>query len=373
MKNLIVLDIGTQFIKAAILGIDKKEKRGIIKAWTKDFFLHNKAAVCRKIIKVLEKKSKIKTEEVFLGLESNILKGKTITNCFRRENPNRKIDLAELKYLIQKIEWRALDNIRKELVSETEFLDTDARLIDAFINNINVDGHSISDPIGFQGQNICLSIFNIYTSIKWLDEIKLFVSGLGLKLIGLVPIPYALFHLLDLEKSPKGSALIIDVGAKITEVTFIKNGGEAVETKNFHLGGQAFSRVLAEFLGLDLIGAEIVKAKYSKGEISSGVKKKIEKLFIPNLFSWLNGVRVILSDFIKEYKSLPVRVFLCGNGSRLPMIENGLRKEKGLKINNNLQSEEASIQALMKLYLDLPEENDVFPSVFKRIIKLIQG
>jgi len=370
MKNLIVLDIGTQFIKALIMEIDKKSGKGIVRAWAKEEFSNDKAAVCQKIFKNLEKKSGTKTQEIFLGLGSDVLKGRAATFCFKRDNPAQKVDLAELKYLIQKVLWRALDRIRKEIVRETEFKDTDARLLDAFIVDIEVDGHSVSDPISSQGQNICLSIFNIYTSEKWLDGIRSFVSALGFKLLGLIPVSYALFHCLNLEKSVKGSALIIDVGAKTTEVTLVKNGGEEIETKNFHLGGQAFSRVLAEFLGLNLAEAEIIKIKYSRGEISKEVKKKIEKLFAPNVSSWLKGIKIILEDFIKEYKFLPAKVFLCGGGCGLPVIESALKKEKKFKIS---YIEKTPISSLAELYADSLKEKDIFQLIFKRAIKLIQG
>ena len=42
-------------------------------------------------------------------------------------------------------------------------------------------------------------------------------------------------------------------------------------------------------------------------------------------------------------------------------------------MENCLESGEASCLALKKLYLDLPDEKDVFAPIFKRVIKLIQN
>jgi len=382
-KNLIVLDIGTQFIKAVLLEITQEDKRGIIRFWTKEPIVKSINEACQKAVKNLEKKSGLKSQEFFLGTNSDILKGKTTTVCYKRENPNQKIDISELKYLIQKIQWRALDAIRKELAAETEFCETDAKLIDGSIVDIKVDGHPISDPIGFQGQNICLTVFNSYTSLPWLNNLNKLANDLKLKMVGLCPVAYALFHCLDLEKSSKGSVLIIDVGAKITEITLVKNGGEIIETKNFHLGGQAFSRILAEFLGLKLNEADTLKIKYCKKELSSEAKKKIEKLFVSNISSWLKGIKVVLDGFADKYKFIPPKIFLCGEGSKLPMIESGLKKEKEFKINyifprdilkieNKTKLEEMPVMALAELYLDLPAEESIFPPILRRVIKLIQ-
>ena len=41
-KNLIVLDIGTQFIKALMMEVDKNKAKGIIYAWTKESFCDEK-------------------------------------------------------------------------------------------------------------------------------------------------------------------------------------------------------------------------------------------------------------------------------------------------------------------------------------------
>ncbi|MDP2860864.1 MAG: hypothetical protein Q8N98_04090, partial [bacterium] len=147
-------------------------------------------------------------------------------------------------------------------------------------------------------------------------------------------------------------------------------------TKNFHLGGQAFSRVLADFLKTRLSDAENIKMKYSKGEISFEAKKKLGHIFAPNISFWMNGVKIILGDFFKEYNILPNKIFICGGGSKFPLIESSLKKEKGFKIvnmENSLESGGVSRLALKKLYSDLPDEKDIFAPIFKRIIKLIQN
>jgi cell division ATPase FtsA len=370
MKSIIVLDIGTQFVKGLIFEIKKDGKEKIFRAAvdksnSEDIFLS-----CQKAIKILKKKSGIKPEEIFLGIGNDILKGRTTTLCYKRENPNQKFDLAELKYLIQKIEWKALDTIRKEFVLETEFKDTDARLIDAFVLDIKIDGRSIVNPIGMNGQQICLSVYNTYIASKNLEEMRKLLGAIKLKSVGFIPVPYALFSYLDLEKSQKGDALIIDIGAKTTEITLIENGGEVIETRSFHLGGQALTRVLADFLGMKPSEAEAVKNKYSNKEVSLEVKKKFDKLFAPNISSWQKGVKFVLEDFYKKYKFLPSKIFLCGGGSNFPLIENSLKKEKEFKI---LKLEEDSCSALKRVYDDWPDGENIFLPILKRVIKLIQN
>ncbi len=368
MKDVIVLDIGTQFIKASVSGNNKFFVQEIC---TKDILTS-----CKKAIKKIQKKSKTKTREIFLGLNSDTLNGKTTTICFKRENPCEPIDLIELKNLIQKIEWRALDNIRREFFKETELKNSDIKLVSPYLIDIKIDEQSNLNPIGLLGENISISVYNTYTCLKNFNSLEKLATDLKLNLTGMVPIAFALFNYFDFKNQQRNNALIIDIGGKTTEITLIQNKGETIETKSFHLGGRTFSRVLAEFLNSSWESGELVKIKYCNNEISNGAKRKIEKILQPSTSLWFNGVKVILSDFLKNYKFIPDKIFVCGGGANIPPIESYFKKEKKIKVlnfgnKNNLS--EISCLALKKIYKELPDEKNIFAPIFKRVIKLIQS
>lgn len=382
-KNLIVLDIGTEFLKALFLEVDRQEEKGILRNWVKEPFtdLENIYPVCQKVIDKLEKKTGIKAEQLFLGIGGEIVNGTSTTICYKRENPQEKIDLPELKYLVQKNQWKAFDKIRKHFVLEAEFSEAEVKLVNAHIIDIKIDGNSLTNPLGFQGKTLCLSIFNTYTSAGWLDNLVKLASQLELELLGINSLSYALFHCLDLGGLNE-SVLIIDIGGKITELTLVKNRGEVVETRSFNLGGEIFTKTLSDFLELGKQEAERVKIKYSKGEISSEAKKKIDKLFSSNISSWSAGVRVVLDEFLKKYKALPSKIFLCGGGSSLPGIEQVLKREGNFKIKSILPREIVKIEnktklqdipclALANLALDTFETTE-FSSTLKRAVRLVQ-
>jgi len=352
MGNIIILDIGSQFVKAVI----PEEKE------VKEPLDENKEEAIERAIKKIQGKSN-KAEAIFIGAGGEDLKGKTTTFCCKREEAGKEIDLTELKYLIQKVEWKALEEIRDE----------DFRLLDAFLVGVRIDNHLASNPIGVRGKNICLTAYNVYSSVGWLAGIEKIISKFNLQLAGLITNSYALFQRLDPEKLQKGSALIINIGGNITEVTLIKNSGEVMATKTFHLGEQIFSRTLAEFLGLKLNEAESIKTKYGNGKLSCEVKRKLEKLFFPAVSLWLNGITIVLEDFLEQYQSLPSKVFLCGEGSKLPIIRSALKKEKGIKIENKNYFNENNCSALIDFCAKRQKEGDLLLPVFKRVIKLIQS
>jgi len=385
-KNLVVLDIGSQFIKALLLEVDRNEGRGILLGWAKDNFVddfENLCANCQKLIKKLERKTGRKSEELFIGVGGDILRGASINFCHKREEPRQKIDLTELKYLVQKTQWKAFEKIRKDFSLETGLPEAWVRLVSAHIINIKMDNAHIANPLGFQGQNVCLSIFNNYTSLKFLEDLLKLGSWLGLSLVGIGSASYALFHCLELGVSPKEDILIIDIGGKITEITLIKKEGELLETRNFHLGGYSFTRTIADFLDSGTEEGEMIKIKYAKDELSSEARKKLEKLLAHNLSSWFGGVKVVLDEFSRNYKLLPSKIFLCGGGSGLPAIKDILKKKGGFKINfispreivkikNKTKFEEIPSLSLAALALESPEASE-FSTMLKRAVRLIQG
>jgi cell division protein FtsA len=386
-KIVAVLDIGSHFLKAMLLEVNRGERKGILRSWIKEKLnnggIEEIYPICRKVINQIEKKAGLKAEQIFLGLSGDTLKGISATFCYQRENPKEKIDLPELKYFIQKVQWKAFDKIRKIFTLETGLPETEVKLIDAHIVNIKIDNGPIVNPLGFQGENLCLTIFNTYTSDKYLELLDNLVSRLGLELAGIVPLSYALAHYFDLEQSSKENILIIDIGGKITEITLIKNGGEAVETKSFNLGGDIFTKAVADFLGTEISEAETIKLKYSKKEISSGAGNRLKKLFESNIFSWIGGVKIVLEEFSKRYRTLPSKIFLCGGGSELPGMKENLKKKgkfqiKSIpfrevsKIENETKLQDVPCLALANLALKLPEATE-FSSTLKRVIRLIQG
>ena len=384
-KNLIVLDIGSQFVKALLLEINEEEGRRNLLSWAKERSFNDFEKLlssCRKAIDKIEKKTGIKADEIFLGTGGELLRGVSTTFCYRREDASQKIDLAELRNIVQKTQWHAYDKLRKDFSSETGLPESEARMVNACVVDIKIDNEHIPNPVGFEGETICLTIFNNYTSRENLEGMFRLSAELELELRGINSQSYALFYGLG-AGSFKDDVLIVDVGGKVTDVVLVKSKGEVIDIKNFNLGGHLFTKTLSEFLGLSLDDAEMVKTKYSKGEVSESAKQKLDKLFSPNISSWFSGIRVVMEDFYENHKSAPKNILLCGGGSFLPGMDEILRKRGGFKtkiissseitkINNKTKLQDVSSLALASLAAESPESNE-FYALLKRAIRLIQS
>ncbi len=384
-KNLIVLDIGSQFLKALLLEINGKSEEKNLLGWSKESFsgeVDKLLISAKKAIVKVERKTGVSAEQIFLGLGTEFLKGKSTTLCYQRENPTQEIDLTELRNLIQKTQWRAYDQLRKDFSLETSFPESEIRLINAYIVDIKVDNAHIPNPLGFEGKTICLTIFNNYTSRENLESLLKLSAELELELRGIDSQSYALFYSLGLGNY-KEDTLVVDVGGKVTDIVLVKNRGEVIDMKSFNLGGYLFTKALAEFLGLDLDEAETIKVRYSKGEVSDAAKKKLDSLFAPNVVSWFNGIKVVLKDFYETYHCSPKTILFCGGGSVLPGMAEILKRRGGFKtkivspkeitnINNKTKFQNIGSLALAALAAESPETEEFYP-LLKRALRLIQS
>jgi len=329
---LLALDIGTEFVKALIVKIDENNKKGeiigagfepqktshMIAGAVTD--IPGVAQTCRKAIETGQKEAKEKISQAVIGIAGEFVKGATFSFACEREDQKQKIELPELKNIIQKIQWKAFNKIRQDLAEESGISEIEVKLINATIVDVKIDGYQVTNPLGFQGREITLGVFNAYAPLMHLGAINSIAKALNLELLFIAAEPYAIARSVDIEGG--GDAIFIDIGGGTTDIALMRQGGlEGI--KSFALGGRAFTKRLCDNLSLDFAQAEQIKLKYSSGEISSGVKKKISDIFRQDIKVWLSGVNLALNEFSK-LSPLPPKILLCGGGSSLLGIKKAL-------------------------------------------------
>jgi cell division protein FtsA len=350
------------------------------------------AQTCRKAIEEAQKEAGERTNQAVIGIAGEFVKGVTFSFVYEREDQKQKIELPELKNIIQKIQWKAFNKIRQDLAEESGISEIEVKLINATIVDIKIDGYQVTNPLGFQGREITMSVFNAYAPLVHLGAINSIAKTLNLELLFIAAEPYAIARAVDLQNS--GDGIFIDIGGGTTDIALMRQGGlEGI--KSFALGGRAFTKRLAENLAVDYSEAEQIKLKYSKGEISASVKKKISDIFRQDIKVWLSGINLALNEFSK-LSALPSRVLLCGGGSSLLGIIKALETSEWVRDLPMLQTPEVNfidptkiidIQdqtnrlkepkdvtplALASLAVQLLSEEGLFAPMLRRAIRLMQ-
>jgi cell division protein FtsA len=404
---LLSLDIGTEVVKALVFKIDKEHGTGIVKGvgrarqGLKD--MHSGAV--SDINGVIENSKRAidmaknmagakKIEKAIVGIAGELVKGTTTTVHYERIRPEIRIDLPELKNIIQKVQWKAFDRIRQQLAWETGHSEIEVKLINAAIVDVRIDGYKVTNPIGFQGRDVSIAVFNAYAPMIHLGALQTIADALKLDLLNIAAEPYAVAKSMGLDDISDFSAVFIDIGGGTTDIAVVRNGG-LEGTKMFALGGRAFTKRLAQELGVGFEEAEVLKIRYSEGKLGQDVTMKIEGILEDDCNVWLSGIELSLSEFASS-DLLPHRFFLCGGGSGLPGIKKSLMNSRWTRDLPFAKNPEVSFlqpkdvvniadetgelrdpqditpMGLANLALDLVGEEKVMAGILRRAVKMIQ-
>jgi len=333
----LALDIGTEVAKALVFQIDSKEKIGYVvgvgKEKQKRGNMQSGAVsdiagvieTCKVSISSALEEAKIKkVKKAIVGIAGELVKGTTTTVHYERSNQDSRINFAELKNIITKVQTKAYERIQEQIALETG-QDIDVKLINAAIVDVRIDGYQVTNPIGFQGKDVSISIFNAYAPMIHLGALQTIADELNIDLLSIAAEPYAVARSVDYDDALDFNAIFIDIGGGTTDIAVVRNGG-LEGTKMFAFGGRAFTKKLAQELRIELEEAEELKIEYAEGKLNDAISSKIEQILQSDVDIWLSGVELSLSEFA-DSDVLPSRILLCGGGSGLPGIKKILLNE----------------------------------------------
>jgi len=329
----IALDIGTEFVKvlifkvsekgAEVVGIGRKRQRltdmqgGVVTD------LKGVIQNSREAIDEAAEMAGFLPEQAIVGIAGELVKGTTTTVHYTRRNPKSKITYDELKDIIDRVQKRAFEKNREILAAETGHKQIDIKLVNAAIVDVVIDSVKVGNPIGFQGKDISVGIYNSFAPIVHLGALQSVTEELGLDLLAIAAEPYAVARSIGFEENEDFSAIFIDIGGGTTDIAVVRNGG-LEGTKMFALGGRTFTRRLSKILDVPYRTAEKIKIYYSKDMLDAKSAVKVKQALSADCKVWMSGVELTLGEF-QNIDSLPSKILLCGGASALPDIPEVLK------------------------------------------------
>ncbi len=399
------LDIGTKVVKSLIFYIDASEKKGVVigtgRCEQKSGNMQSGAisdisgvvSACREAIEEAQTMANVGVvSKVVMGIAGELVKGTTTTVHYERSRSEERIDLTELKEIIQKVQEKAYERITKQIAWELG-RNVEVRLINAAIVDVRIDGYRITNPLNFQGKRVSISIFNAHAPTLHLGAIDTIAKDLNLEIMSVVAEPYAVSSSVGYEDILDFSAIFIDIGGGTTDVAVVRNGG-LEGTKMFAIGGIAFTKRLAHDFRITTAEAEELKVKYSHGEVADELNEKIREIILEDAAVWLSGIELSLSEFA-ENDLLPPQIYICGGGSALPELQEALLSNKWVQnlpfsnsprvsflkprdvirmIDNTKKldsPQDVTPLALASLMVDIQDEERVLVQILRRIMRSI--
>jgi cell division protein FtsA len=339
---LTALDVGTEFAKALVITLDGTNgaAAGIVRGAgrQRQGLTHMQSgtvtdidavvANCRQALDEAEATAGLHPTSAVIGIAGELVKGMSVTVSTRRADPRAALTETELDQIVSAIQSDALDEAERRIAWESGLERLDVRLVHAAIVEVKIDGYPVSNPIGFTGAQVELTLFNAFAPMVHLGALQSVAGRLGLELLGIVAEPYAVATCLDPGELGDAGAVFVDVGGGTTDVALVRNGGIA-GTKMLALGGRAFTKGLAERFALTFSRAEELKlAASGDGVLPERVDAAtVHAALDEDAAIWRRGVELMIGD-LAAGELLPARVYLCGGGAELPQIGASLQDDE---------------------------------------------
>lgn len=232
-KKVILIDVGTYKVKIALCEY-KNNEINILSYWEKkqeasDIIwseIANIEWVSNTIEQALEKVLKwhnINPNDIIINIPtSTIVSSWKILN-YTRENNGENITIEELDYIIAKAEKEALDEAKIEIYNKTGYSEVDMKLITSSITDINIDGFKVTNPLGFTGKNINLSILNIFIPSSRYNIINTIWNYLWKNILSIIPLEFSFPKVLSWSDYAYDDVIFVDVWNTKSSLIIQKN------------------------------------------------------------------------------------------------------------------------------------------------------
>lgn len=340
-QYLVSLDIGTEYVKALIgqvkdhtdhagktyqaveiIGVGRQRQRLTDMANGAVTDIAGVVENCDAALSRAEETAQVVAKDAVLGIAGELVKGGTTSVSYRRARPEIKIDQAELTDIIERIQKQAFENVQKQLSWETGKRELEVKLVNAAVVDVHIDGYRVTNPVGFQGKDVTIQIFNAFAPMVHLGALQTVAADLDLNLINIAAEPFAVAKSVGADDSTEFSAVFIDIGGGTSDIAVVNNGG--VEgTQMFAIGGRSFTKRISSSLGVTFDAAEDLKLDHTARKLGDKQEHAVTDALKSDVETWLSGVELALGEF-DTIEHLPNRILLCGGGSALPEIKHAL-------------------------------------------------
>ena len=184
------LDVGTEFAKALVFEIEGgvgvvrgvgRKRQGL--AHMQSGTVADISAVvdnCAVALQEAEEMAGFRPEQVVIGIAGELVKGFTTVVDQQRPKADLPITQPELGKLIEGVQRQAMREAERSVTFETGLQSVDVRLVHAAVVGAWIDGYAVTNPIGFQGRNVRISIFDAFAPLVHLGALQTVAAKLDL-------------------------------------------------------------------------------------------------------------------------------------------------------------------------------------------------
>ncbi len=325
-NDILVLDIGTEAVKAVFyqLGKEKEEIRILGRAleYFEKFGVFDGrdfgTLIMKKAISGVIKKTYRKKAKTLVSLPPNIFKARIAKLNFIRERSKEKISPREQTVILNQIFDKARRKIFQQFAKDFGILASDIRWIAFEILDIKIEGYSVHNLRGYRGRELEFKLLITFLPKYYFGSMEKIFKDLGLKISRIIHLAEALPSFF---KDKISDGVFIDIGGRVSQFLILRNK-QIVEIMEIDKGGEDFTEELSQTLGIDKEFARVLKERYSSGDLSQGSAERLREVFSQQRRAWQQ------EGLVHSFSS---PIFLFGGGSLLPEIKKSFQGARVLK------------------------------------------
>lgn len=325
----LALDIGTEYVKALVVVCgERPEVLGVGRVRQRHGHMEGGAIAdiggvvdaCRAAIEEACVMAGVRPKGCVTGLAGEFVVGAVVVERSRRALASKSLKEGELRALARRAQRRAVKEAQSMLAKHSGLGRIGIAPVSTQIVQVKIDGYRVTSPLEFRGRHVELHVFTTYAPLVHVGAIKSVVRRLGLRLEGLVADPWAVADAAVPPAERELGGIVVDIGGGSTDLALLKQG--AVQgTQMIAIGGRAFTKGLAERLGLDFQEAETLKLEYADGVLGSAQAARVREALQDDLQVLADALGMALDAWTSaDGQAPPPRVYLCGGGSGLPGV-----------------------------------------------------
>jgi cell division protein FtsA len=184
-------------------------------------------------------------------------------------------------------------------------------VIDGAVVAFTVDGHRVTDPIGFRGHLLEATVFAAAAPQGLAASLRQLADRLQLDPPGLVAEP------VSLAAACPDDGLVIEVGARTTGLCLARYGAP-LAFSSVPWGGDNLTQALADTFQLFPSRAEALKRAYGAGQLSPEGTSAVQKALAVPIQSWISAVLEQLEPWRERIRVWPPEIYVCGGTGALP-------------------------------------------------------
>ncbi|MBI1984911.1 MAG: pilus assembly protein PilM [Candidatus Wildermuthbacteria bacterium] len=330
-ERVLLIDVGDVYLKFAFC---EKEERGYrVVLWgSEELNVIFWRRPLQTVWEVIErsygswgKYSGSNLSKMVISFSPSVFKARVREFVFSRKDSKSAISREEENGFLSRVKEMLQHDVLDELSKSSGIREGEFMLKKIETMKFLIDGYEVPKLCGFEGREVRCFVLGTFLLRLYSTMLESMAREKKLQLPMLIHEAEAL-RVFSTLKGKNG--IFIDMGDSMTQGIGVKNG-EVLFVKEHRKGGDVFTHQLEQMLGMNAESAREFKKKYSRGQLSEDLRKRVSQLFLPEA----RNFGIMIEEWAQVCPSLLSEpFFLLGGGAQIPELKEFLAEKRDTEI-----------------------------------------